>query len=348
MSQLSLRHVSVQYQQQRIIDNLSLTLEKGEIRCLLGPSGCGKSSLLKAIAGLQPIHSGKIELADRLLSDKRKQVAPEGRKIGMVFQDIALFPHLTVAQNICFGLQKQSKQEQAKRLRDLLMLIGMESLADRYPASLSGGQQQRVALARALAPHPQVLLMDEPFSGLDVSLKESLVPEIRQILKQTGTTALLVTHDQQEAFAVADVISVMQHGHIAQNGSAEELYHTPTSRFVAEFVGRGQFIQGKVEKAGTVSTPLGSLPLADTASFNEGEAVDVLIRPEDLYYHHSSPTRLLITNRWFRGDKQHIELALDTQRVLSSAPADLFMQEGEHLPVSLRNRDAVCFAKTVA
>jgi len=345
MSQLTLNRVSVQYQQHSVIENLSLTLEKGEIRCLLGPSGCGKSSLLKAIAGLHPISGGQIELAERVLSANHRQVAPEARKIGMVFQDIALFPHLSVAQNICFGLHKHPKRHQAERLHSLLALIGLEQMADRYPASLSGGQQQRVALARALAPQPEVLLLDEPFSGLDGSLKESLVPEVRDILKQTGTTALLVTHDQQEAFAVADLISVMQAGKIAQTGSAEQLYHAPVSRFVAEFLGRGQFIQGKVEKAGNVSTPLGYLPLAESEPFDEGDEVDVLLRPEDLHYEFNSEIRLPVVSRLFRGDRLHLELAWNNHRLLSSAPAHLSIDEGELVPVALQPREAICFAR---
>ena len=345
MSQLLLSHISLQYQQQRVIDDLSLTMEKGEIHSLLGPSGCGKSSLLKAIAGLQPIRDGRITLADKLLSERRHQLAPEARKIGMVFQDIALFPHLTVAQNICFGLHKATPQKRAQRLASLLSLIGLEAMAERYPASLSGGQQQRVALARALAPEPEVLLLDEPFSGLDAALKESLVPEVRQILKQTGTTALLVTHDQQEAFAVADQISVMQQGRIVQTGTAEALYRQPASRFVAEFLGRGQFIPGKVDNSGHVSTPLGSLPLATAIPFAEGEEVDVLLRPEDLHYTCDSEIRLPIINRLFRGDRLHFELALSNQRLLSSAPSHLAINEGELLPVSLRNMQAICFAR---
>ncbi len=221
-----------------VVDNLSLRLEEGHIGCLLGASGCGKTTVLRAIAGFEPLRAGSISLGTTTLSAPGRQIAPEHRHVGMMFQDYALFPHLNVEKNIAFGLRRWDKQRRRQRVDELLLLVGLEHSGQRYPHELSGGQQQRVALARALAPEPELLLLDEPFSNLDVDTRERLAFEVRDILKATGHTAILVTHNQAEAFAIADRIGVMQNGVIAQWDTPYGLHHNPVSAGVADFVKR--------------------------------------------------------------------------------------------------------------
>jgi len=223
---------------QPVVDDFSLSLEKGHIGCLLGASGCGKTTVLRAIAGFEPLRAGRIELDGTLLSAPGFQVEPEHRQVGMMFQDYALFPHLTAEKNVAFGLRRLDKAERARRVGEMLHLVGLEGSGRRYPHELSGGQQQRVALARALAPRPGLLLLDEPFSNLDIDTRERLAFEVRDILKQAGHTALLVTHNQAEAFAIADRIGVMRKGVIAQWDTPYGLHHRPADDFVADFVRR--------------------------------------------------------------------------------------------------------------
>lgn len=221
-----------------VVKQLSLNLERGHIGCLLGASGCGKTSVLRAIAGFEPLRAGRILLDSRELSSVGKQVDPEHRQVGMMFQDYALFPHLSIEKNIAFGLRRWEKDAQTKRVAELLALVGLEDVAHRYPHELSGGQQQRVALARAMAPKPELLLLDEPFSNLDIDTRERLAFEVRDILKASGHTALLVTHNQAEAFAIADRIGVMRHGAIEQWDTPFGLHHHPVNDFVSDFIRR--------------------------------------------------------------------------------------------------------------
>jgi iron(III) transport system ATP-binding protein len=248
---LKLDHVSVSYDtpdgEVRVVKNLSLSLEKGHIGCLLGASGCGKTTVLRAIAGFEPLRSGTLFLGPTLLSSPDAQVEPEQRHVGMMFQDYALFPHLNVEQNIAFGLRRWPRQRRKHRVSELLALAGLENSGRRYPHDLSGGQQQRVALARALAPEPELLLLDEPFSNLDVDTRERLAFEVRDILKKTGHTAILVTHNQAEAFAIADRIGVMQDGVIAQWDTPYGLHHHPSSLFVADFIKREALMEQRAQ-----------------------------------------------------------------------------------------------------
>lgn len=293
--------VSVQYGDMTAIDSVSLALAPGQIGCLLGPSGCGKSTLLRTIAGFERVASGAIQLFGRTLSTARQQVPPENRNIGMVFQDIALFPHLTVAQNVAFGLKGRPKAESKRRVDELLELVGLPGAHQRYPNSLSGGQQQRIALARALAHKPLLLLLDEPFSGLDATLKESLVPEVRRILIREKITALMVTHDQMEAFVVADQVAVMNQARIEQTGTPYEIYHKPGTRFVADFVGQGKFLPATVLNDFQVNTDLGILDSTTALGFPEGAVVDILIRPDDVQHDDTSNFFGVISNKQFRG-----------------------------------------------
>jgi iron(III) transport system ATP-binding protein len=223
-----------------VVDELSLTLPAGHIGCLLGQSGCGKTTILRAIAGFEPLRAGYIALDGNIISSSDVLIAPERRRVGMMFQDYALFPHLTAAQNVAFGLRKlMSKTERAERVREMLALVGLEAAADSYPHEMSGGQQQRVALA----PSPDLLLLDEPFSNLDVDTRERLAFEVREILISTGHTALLVTHNQAEAFAIADRIGIMDKGHMVQWDTPYNLHHRPVNDFVRDFIRREALVE---------------------------------------------------------------------------------------------------------
>jgi iron(III) transport system ATP-binding protein len=293
------------------LDGLGFTLAPGEIGSLLGPSGCGKTTALRAIAGFVRPQRGRIAIAGREMVSASAFVAPERRGVGVVFQDYALFPHLDVTGNVGFGLRDRSAGERASRVAEMLDLVGLPSIGGRFPHELSGGQQQRVALARALAPAPAVLLLDEPFSNLDPDLRERLALDLREILKRHGTTALLVTHDQYEAFALADSIGVMDGGHIAQWGTPYRLYHQPETRQVADFVGLGAFLAGRVEHRdgrSFVQIELGTLPiqtradqaLAGATANAQGEVI-VLLRPDDVIHDDTSPLQAEVVNKAFRG-----------------------------------------------
>ncbi len=266
---------------QVVVDGLSLSLQAGEIGCLLGASGCGKTTVLRTVAGFEPIHAGRIMLDGETLASAGVMVPPEQRRVGMMFQDYALFPHLDVAGNVGFGLSRQSRAERNRRVAEVLALVGLGDCAARFPHELSGGQQQRVALARALAPAPALLLLDEPFSNLDVGTREHLAVELRDILKRTGTTVLLVTHDQAEAFAMADRIGVMRSGRLLQWDTAQSLYQQPADRHVADFIGRGTLV------------PAAALGLTGGR--------DVLLRPDQLLPDPDGPIRGRVRECIFRG-----------------------------------------------
>ena len=308
---LIVENVTLAYGDVDIVKQVSFALNDGEIGCLLGPSGCGKSTLLRAIAGFEPVKAGSISMMGRELSGMTANIPTEKRNIGMVFQDIALFPHLTVAENILFGIKDWSAKERKARVRELLDLIGLPGTEQRYPHSLSGGQQQRIALARALAPKPDLLLLDEPFSGLDANLRETLVPEIRDILKKEQTSAILVSHDQMEAFAMADKVAVMQQGVIQQWGSAYSIYHEPVNRFVADFVGLGEFLTVRVKDEYSVESALGLLRGSTPLKYPEGTVLELLVRPDDIQHEEDSPLRGRIVRKWFRGSHYlyHIKLS---------------------------------------
>lgn len=301
---LSVSGLRVAYGDHVVVDDLGFDLAAGQIACLLGPSGCGKTTALRAIAGFEAPRAGEIRLHGRLIADARNQTPPEARGIGMVFQDYALFPHLTVAANIGFGLQRLVRNERDQRVGKLLELVGLASEARKYPHELSGGQQQRVALARALAPAPALVLLDEPFSNLDSEMRERLSLEVRDILKTACTAAILVTHDQHEAFAMADEIGVMQAGSIQQWDSAWQLYHCPVNRFVADFIGQGAIVRGIVRDPATVEIELGALhsnvPVICCYGSSACE-VDVLLRPDDIVHDDASPLQAQVVRKAFKG-----------------------------------------------
>jgi len=293
--------VHIAYGQQSIVQDVSLSVGVGEIGCLLGPSGCGKSTLLRAIAGFVPLQSGSVSLAGKTLAKEGFFLPAESRNVGMVFQDVALFPHINIAGNVAFGLQHWPKAEQVQRVEELLDLVGLSGYQQRYPHVLSGGQQQRVALARAMAPKPSLLLLDEPFSGLDAMLREELVPEIGAILRQEKIPGLLVTHDQTEAFTMADHVAVMNQGRIEQWDTAYNIYHKPDERFVADFIGEGDFLACNVSSETCVESPIGRLCSERPHGFTVGQKAEVFIRPEDVLHLDDSPITGRIISKRFRG-----------------------------------------------
>ncbi len=351
MSHLELIEVDLAYGRQQVVRQLSMRLEQGRIGCLLGPSGCGKTTVLRCIAGFEPVAAGKILLDGAIVSGNGAHMPAERRRIGMVFQDYALFPHLSVADNVAFGLHAERADTRRAQVTELLGLIGLGEQGGKYPHELSGGQQQRVALARALAPRPRLLLLDEPFSNLDVELRERLSHEVRDIIKATHTTAILVTHDQHEAFAVADEIGIMQHGRIQQWDTPYNLYHRPVNRFVADFVGQGVFLPGSMLDSRHVAIELGTLEGAMPAHCTrhadpcgEGCQVDVLLRPDDVIHDDDSPLKAEIVQKAFRGAEILYTLRLASgARVLSLVPSHHNHAIGEQIGIRLDVNDVVAF-----
>ena len=329
-----------------VVQGLTMQLRHGRIGCLLGPSGCGKSTVLRAICGFEPIQAGEITLDKQVVSSPDTTLAPEKRRVGVVFQDYALFPHLTNAQNVAFGLRDVPKKEALLKAEEWLERVGLKNVGSRYPHELSGGQQQRVALARAMAPEPELLLLDEPFSNLDVDLRERLAGEIRDILKANGTTALLVTHDQFEAFAIADDIGVMVDGRLVQWDSAYNLYHRPASRFVASFVGYGVFVPGVTRPGPAVEIELGTLPLPQSSYGLPGEEVDVLLRADDIVHDDDSPLQAEVLTKAFRGGDFLYTVKLDSgQELLTMVPSHHDHAIGEKIGIKIVADHVVTFSK---
>jgi iron(III) transport system ATP-binding protein len=348
MTQLEIRQAGVAYGRQEVVKGVSFTLEPGDIGCLLGPSGCGKTSLLRAIAGFEPLRSGEIALRGQRVSAPGFQLPPEARRVGMVFQDFALFPHLTIGDNIAFGLRDLPARERGQRVLELLKLVDMDGLRDVYPHQISGGQQQRVALIRAIAPRPDLLLLDEPFSSLDVELREQLAREVREVLKQGGITAILVTHDQLEAFAMADVIGVMHQGRLAQWDSAYQLYHEPKDRFVADFVGQGVFLQGRVVGDNLSETPFGVIHgIARGDCCSDGESVEILLRPDDVVHDDASDMLAEVVGKAFRGAEYLYTLRLaGGEEILCMVQSHHNHGIGEQIGIRLDVQHLVMFPKT--
>ena len=301
--------ISVAYDGNQVVNNVSFTLAKGEIGCLLGPSGCGKTTILRALAGFEPVTKGSINLCDAIVSDNKFTMPPEKRNIGMVFQDFALFPHLNISDNIAFGIRHLRKKDQKERITQLLKLINLEEYGKRYPHELSGGQQQRIALARGLAPKPDLILMDEPFSSMDTELREELAREVRIILKHENITAILVTHDQNEAFAMADNIGVINEGRLLQWDEGYELYHEPKSLTVADFIGQGVFIDGEMLEDNQIKTSIAVFEAHHLPKeVQVGSKVKVLVRPDDIIHDDCSPTKSENTFTRFSWSKQYVYL----------------------------------------
>jgi iron(III) transport system ATP-binding protein len=341
---LELNKVSVSLENTPIVQHIGLRLAEGDIGCLLGPSGCGKTTLLRAIAGFESVTHGEIRIAGQLVSRPGYQLPVEKRQVGMVFQDYALFPHLTVRENIAFGLSALRAPERQRRSQQLSEMLRIGELLDAYPHRLSGGQMQRVAIARAMAPKPRILLLDEPFASLDVELRESIAREIRTILKQEGITTILVSHNQFEAFAMADEIGVMRAGQLLQWSSAFALYHEPTTAYVADFVGEGVFLPGTVIDDVSVSTELGVLHTDQALGYKAGALVSVLIRPDDVIHDDDSPSTARVLDKAFRGAEFLYTLALDSgAKILSLVPSHHAHGKGMHIGIRLEMDHLVVF-----
>jgi iron(III) transport system ATP-binding protein len=327
---LELRSMSCAYEPARpAVHDISFMAREGEILCLLGPSGCGKTTILRAIAGFEPVRSGEIFLSGRLVSSSGHTVPTEERHVGMVFQEYALFPHLRVADNIAFGLHHLSKGERRSRVHDMLCLTGLEGFERRYPHELSGGQQQRVALSRALVQNPVVLLLDEPFSNLDPDMASRMRQELHGLLRRMKTTTILVTHDHDEAFAMADRIAVLNKGALEQMDTPEQIYHVPATPFVADFVGQADFIPGQV-RSGMVHA--------------EGTSVVVMIRPDDIHVIPDRSAGSRIVARQFRGSENLYTIRLPSgQLVHSSESSTSVYQEGAAVELRVSATHTVIF-----
>ena len=343
---LAINHVSQSYGARPVLNDISFRLRDGAIACLLGASGCGKTTALRCIAGFEPVAAGEIVINGVVASRPGYVMPPESRRIGMVFQDYALFPHLTVARNIAFGLRGADDATRTARVHELLDIVGLTGTAKSYPQELSGGQQQRVALARALAPRPALMLLDEPFSNLDVEMRERLSIEVRDILKSQNTTTILVTHDQNEAFTFADEIGVMMNGRIAQWAPSYALYHEPANRDIAEFIGRGVFLPGVVLEGNRIKLELGELPAGKPIAAAPGATVDVLLRPDDILHDDASPLQAKVVTKAFRGAEFIYTLELPGGgRVMSFVPSHHNHAIGEKIGIRLEMDHLVVFTR---
>ncbi len=321
------------------VQGVTFTVREGEVFALIGPSGSGKSSTLRLIAGFERPDRGTIAIGDRTVAGPGASVPPERRGVGMVFQDYALFPHLTVAENVAFGLHRVPRAERARRVEQVLALVGLASFGHRYPHQLSGGQQQRVALARALAPAPAVILLDEPLSNLDADLRDQTRRELARILRVTGSTAVFVTHDQQEAFVLADRVAILAAGRIEQVGTPEEVYERPATRFVADFVGEADFLPASVHGPALV-TELGTLPNPGLPS---GTLAELMLRPDDLEIVPDPGGELEVVERQYRGEEIACAIRLPSGRVIHSHLRHTDCQPGLRVRPLLHLKTVVAF-----
>jgi len=342
---LELDDVACRYHSRQVVQHFSFRVRKGGLVCLLGPSGCGKTTVLRAIAGFVPVHSGTVRLRSKAVSTSGFSVPPERRRLGMVFQDYALFPHLNVLDNVIFGLHGAAGARREIG-RNMLELVGLAEQYKRYPHELSGGQQQRVALARALAPQPDLILLDEPFSSLDVDLRERLAYEVHDILKAQGITGVLVTHDQHEAFAMAEQVGVMEDGRLLQWDTPYNLYHEPANRFVADFIGQGRFLDATLLTPDTLETELGLIHGNRAFLWPSGTRLEILLRPDDVVPDQHGQLQATVTKKAFKGAETLYTLQLnDTIELLSLFPSHLDYRLGDQVGIRIDVAHLVAFAK---
>ncbi|MEO0683693.1 MAG: ABC transporter ATP-binding protein [Cyanobacteria bacterium J06649_11] len=331
---ISLRNITKSFAGSKIpaVNNVSFSLQQGDILALVGPSGCGKTTLLRIIGGFESPQTGEVQIGEQKVCCPSVWIPPENRDIGIVFQDYALFPHLTVEENVAFGLKNLDKNQVKQRVLEVLNLVGLENFATRYPYELSGGQQQRVALARALAPKPKLMLLDEPLSNLDIQVRLQLREEIRDILKRAGTSAIFITHDQEEALAIADVVGVMRQGHLEQMGTPEEIYSYPASRFVAEFVTQANFLPAS-RQDNDWETEIGCFEVKENYSYDRGE---MMVRQEDCILEPDDNADVKVTKRRFLGREYRycLETPSGTE-IHVRTMADIKIPEGTFVKISI-------------
>jgi iron(III) transport system ATP-binding protein len=342
MSFLKIKNISFQYGELSVLDQLSLSIEHGTIACLLGPSGCGKSTLLRIIAGLEPIHKGSIAIDGTEVSLPKKVIPPFKRGVGIVFQDNALFGNMTVEKNILFGLEHLDYGKKQLQLESMLVAFGIEELRHRYPHQISQGQQQRVAIARSLAPQPRLLLMDEPFANLDQELKVALMEDLRHILKERSITALIVTHDQIDAFTLADKVGILYNKTLQQWDTPFNIYHQPKNKFIASFVGEGTFVQANAITSHSLLIENQTVQFPDNHNCPNNQLVQLLLRPDDVIYDTSSTFKVLITKKAFRGDYYLLELKTETgNTLLSIVDSHLLVEVGSKIGVRFNIHNVV-------
>ncbi len=341
---LEVKDLSAGYRGKPLLEHVSFHVRPAGIACLLGPSGCGKTTLLRTVAGFEEVLAGDVRVGGRCMSRVGDTVPPEQRGIGMVFQENALFPHLSVEGNIAFGLRGKPGAERRARVAELLEVVGLDDVGARFIHELSGGQQQRVALARALAPSPQVVLLDEPFSSLDAGLRERIGQDVCRVLVEHEVTTLLVTHDQDQAFALADQIGVINNGRLLQWDTAYNLYHEPADRFIADFIGQGVFLRGTLRSADSVDTELGVIRGNRAYGWPVGSKVDVLLRPDDILPDPDSDMQGTVVTRAFKGAEILYSLHLETgATVLSLFPSHLDHEQGERVGIRVAADHLVAF-----
>ena len=347
MSALNIQNLSCSYQKTAVLENLDLNLHDNEIVCLLGESGCGKTTLLRAVAGLQTELTGQISIRQKILNDPQIYVPPELRKIGLIFQDYALFPHLNVFDNVAFSLTKMTKQEKQQRVQEVLALVQLSDLSARFPHQLSGGQQQRIAIARALAYQPDLMLLDEPFSNLDQHVRFQLIHEIRQLFKQRQMSALFVTHSKEEGFAFADRIALMQAGKIVQIDTAQKLYRKPNSPYVANFMGQANYIDVQVVDKYSYQSCFGLLGSNSVIEQTIGKQLRLLLRPEHIEITPDLKGEATVKQVDFQGALQQISVQFAGQeftvRYSNSSSECLAFSVGDKVSLTILNHEFVTF-----
>ena len=331
----------------KVLSNINFHIDDSEIGCILGPSGCGKTSLLRAIAGFESVSSGSILKDGVCITNSVENTPVSNRNMGMVFQDYALFPNMDVKSNIAFGLKNSTELEKDNRVNYLLDLVNLVDCKNKYPHELSGGEQQRIALARALAPSPDIILMDEPFSNIDQDIKEELVSHVRLLLKELAITSIIVTHDQNEAFNLADKVAIMNNGTIQQVGIPYDIYHKPVNKFVANFIGLGTFLPLKKNNKGDFEIPLG--PLDNNRIKNEltkFDNLEMLIRPDDIIHNDLSMKKAKILEKQFRGAEFLYKLLYNNEhQILCYAPSHHNHEIGELIGIEIDIQHYVIFER---